>query len=324
MTGHSNSAELNDFEAFRELVLRNWRNTRSLEPVGSNGGFSSSSARVSAGGALLIDMKTSGYAASFHESELMGIVLPRASLLRSKQGREGEAVGLGQAYYCPRSLKAYRLGGEEEAYRGRCLFFHREALRRYAESYEGCSLQLEFGVEDVVPVAQLGSLLEEIDSILDYAGGQGFPDLAPKTAAVVEDRLMRAFLESPLGWRLISARRPLGAEAGRNAVSRAIDFIEAKHGQPLRLEEISATAGVSTPSLQIAFRRAFGMTPWQYLTRVRLEAARRSLCVGQRDASVTEIALDAGFSHLGEFAAQYRQRYGERPVDTARRARSSR
>ena len=69
---------------------------------------------------------------------------------------------------------------------------------------------------------------------------------------------------------------------------------------------------------------AFGMTPWQYLTRVRLEAARRSLCVGQRDASVTEIALDAGFSHLGEFAAQYRQRYGERPVDTARRARSSR
>ncbi|MFO1166634.1 MAG: AraC family transcriptional regulator [Rhodoblastus sp.] len=321
MTRHANSADLIDFEAFRERVMWNWPNTRTLAPVGSGGEFSASLGRMVAGAALILDIKTSGYAASFGESRLMGIVLPRAAPYRAGMDGRGVAIAPGNAFFCPRSLDAYALGGDDGHYDGRHLFFDREALRRYAEAYEGCRLEFEPGAEDVVPVAQLGGLLNEIDRVMDCAAGQGYPDFAPDTAAVVEDRLMRAFLESPLGWRLISARRPRGAAAGRKAVARAIDFIEANHGQPLRLDEISATAGVSTRCLQIAFQRALGMTPWQYLTRVRLEAARRCLSVGRDDASVTAIALNAGFSHLGEFARQYRQRYGERPSDTHRRAR---
>lgn len=39
------------------------------------------------------------------------------------------------------------------------------------------------------------------------------------------------------------------------------------------------------------------------------------------DISVTETALRWGFGHLGEFAGEYRARFGERPSDTLRRAR---
>jgi transcriptional regulator GlxA family with amidase domain len=36
--------------------------------------------------------------------------------------------------------------------------------------------------------------------------------------------------------------------------------------------------------------------------------------------SVTAAALECGFSNLGEFAGKYRQRFGENPSETLKRA----
>jgi len=47
------------------------------------------------------------------------------------------------------------------------------------------------------------------------------------------------------------------------------------------------------------------------LRGVRLELARRMLADPAALTTVADAAMEAGFSHLGRFAADYRRRFGE-------------
>lgn len=104
-------------------------------------------------------------------------------------------------------------------------------------------------------------------------------------------------------------------------VNRAEEYIVANLGDPLTVPLIAQALGVSVRRLQDAFRQSVGQSPWERLTAHRLAKARRTLLAGGGN-SVTEIALDCGFSHLGRFAQTYRSTFGEAPSATLRRARN--
>ena len=57
-----------------------------------------------------------------------------------------------------------------------------------------------------------------------------------------------------------------------------------------------------------------------YLKQKRLEAARRTLLAASPlTTSVTEVATQWGFFHLGRFARDYSQLFGELPSETLKR-----
>ena len=56
------------------------------------------------------------------------------------------------------------------------------------------------------------------------------------------------------------------------------------------------------------------------MQRARLDEARRKFLSGGPRTRVAEVAAECGFSHLGRFSALYRDRYGEVPSGTLRRA----
>jgi transcriptional regulator GlxA family with amidase domain len=72
--------------------------------------------------------------------------------------------------------------------------------------------------------------------------------------------------------------------------------------------------------LQLAFRAAGEPSPRAALWSIRLEAANLRLTAPDEAASVSAVALDCGFTHLGRFAIAYRARFGETPSATLRRA----
>lgn len=91
--------------------------------------------------------------------------------------------------------------------------------------------------------------------------------------------------------------------------------------------ELAAACGVARRTLQKHFRRFVGRTPTEVQRQFRLERVRREFLRARPEASVTEIAVRCGVSHLGRFAAAYRERYGESPSGTLqvrRRARACR
>ena len=57
----------------------------------------------------------------------------------------------------------------------------------------------------------------------------------------------------------------------------------------------------------------------QFLRSVHLNIVRERLWLSQTTVSVSNIAIDCGFTHLGRFSVAYKRRYGESPSDTLRR-----
>jgi AraC-like DNA-binding protein len=102
-------------------------------------------------------------------------------------------------------------------------------------------------------------------------------------------------------------------------VRRAEDFMAAHAVDLPAMPEVARAAGVSLRGLTEAFRRFRGYTPSQFLREQRLQGVRQALIRAGRDQSVSGIAGDFGYIHMGEFAKAYRKRFGELPSETLRR-----
>lgn len=108
---------------------------------------------------------------------------------------------------------------------------------------------------------------------------------------------------------------PDGGPANRH-VRRAMEFMRAHYGDVTTIGDVARACGISTRTLEGAFRSVLGMPPQRFLTEIRLTEARRML-LADTPQSVTEIALHCGFTHHGRFSASYRNKFGEHPSNTA-------
>lgn len=103
-------------------------------------------------------------------------------------------------------------------------------------------------------------------------------------------------------------------------ITRAEKFIRANiNNFGINLEEIASAAGVSVRSLHVGFRRFRNTTPMRYLKKERLRLARQRLMqTDNQNINVTAVALACGFSHLSQFAQDYKAYFGELPSVTLR------
>ncbi|MFI6874657.1 AraC family transcriptional regulator [Streptomyces sp. NPDC050400] len=103
------------------------------------------------------------------------------------------------------------------------------------------------------------------------------------------------------------------------AVKRVIDLVRERPEEPYDAGRLAAVSQVSLRSLQEAFRKHMGMSPMAYVTEVRLQRVRMQLRTSAPGTvTVTDVAYQWGFAHLGRFAARYRARFGESPSQTLR------
>jgi AraC-like DNA-binding protein len=101
------------------------------------------------------------------------------------------------------------------------------------------------------------------------------------------------------------------------AAQRAQAFVSEFRDWPLSVRQLSQAIGLSERSLQYAFLEQFGVTPKSYITSFRLHHVRRELKRSKPgETKICEIASRWGFWHMGQFAADYRQRFGELPSQT--------
>jgi AraC-like DNA-binding protein len=105
-------------------------------------------------------------------------------------------------------------------------------------------------------------------------------------------------------------------------VKRAIDYIEAHLQLPVTLADIATASGVPGRTLLEHFKDHRGVSPMRYLRSARLARVREALMRAEGSASVTGIAMEWGFTHLGRFAIEYRGQFGESPSETFRRGRA--
>lgn len=135
----------------------------------------------------------------------------------------------------------------------------------------------------------------------------GGDDLVGMAAQAIGDAL-QVHLRARYGGRGGAARRRTLSASQRAQVAAAIrDELDAPHS----LAALAALVGMDIRCFTAAFREAFGVSPWQYVRRARLDAAARMLCQG--GDAVTEIALATGFATPSHFATAFTRRFGVAP-----------
>lgn len=100
-------------------------------------------------------------------------------------------------------------------------------------------------------------------------------------------------------------------------LDRLESYIRSRLFAPLSLVDLARAAGVTTRTLNAICHRHRGVAPMTLVRNLRLDAARQRLLSGA-PTSVTEVALEYGFGHLGRFSSYYRERFGELPKQTGR------
>ena len=102
-------------------------------------------------------------------------------------------------------------------------------------------------------------------------------------------------------------------------VRKAEAYIRANLGAAMTIESIVEASGVSSRSLFYGFRRWRGTTPLSFVKGVRLDKARDELLrISRSGGSVTDVAMQVGYSYMSRFSSDYKARFGEKPSETLR------
>jgi AraC-like DNA-binding protein len=100
------------------------------------------------------------------------------------------------------------------------------------------------------------------------------------------------------------------------------DLIDSKLSMPIYSQDIASTLGISVRALTNLMVKANGKSLHQYLRLRRLWTVRRELLKGDPRLQIKQVALNAGFWHLGDFASNYALEFGELPSATQIRAQT--
>jgi AraC family transcriptional regulator, ethanolamine operon transcriptional activator len=117
-----------------------------------------------------------------------------------------------------------------------------------------------------------------------------------------------------------SSRSDRTRQAQGRIVKIAEEYALAHSGDRLYVTDLCRVAAVSERTLEYAFKEVMGLTPMNYLVRLRLHRVRQALLAATQDSTTVSVeALNWGFWHFGEFSRTYKECFGELPSETLRR-----
>jgi signal transduction histidine kinase/DNA-binding LacI/PurR family transcriptional regulator/DNA-binding response OmpR family regulator len=117
----------------------------------------------------------------------------------------------------------------------------------------------------------------------------------------------------------LSRSRRLGSEAQR-LVYQAMAYIHEHFKEPVSRSDIANSLYVNEQYLSRCFNKEIGIGPMAYLNRYRIQQAKRMLERG--DLTITQVALEVGFSSQSYFSRLFQQETGLSPSAFQRGKRS--
>ncbi len=103
-------------------------------------------------------------------------------------------------------------------------------------------------------------------------------------------------------------------------MQQAEEIILADINRPWTVYDLCMELHVSERTLRYGFHEHFGMAPIAYLKALRLNGVRRQLKASTADkTTVTNVAVQWGFWHMGQFAKDYKKMFDECPSETLRK-----
>ncbi len=154
---------------------------------------------------------------------------------------------------------------------------------------------------------------EDIDELLALFSKLAGRLLESASETLVQIRANALFLD--ILYRLhrvcTQSREPLLRKPVGDVLHAAREYIDAHYRERCSLRDISAAVNLSPNYLHTVFREAFGETPYAYVTRKRIEAAKRLIMAGQH--SMLQITNETGFCSQSHFNKVFKAQMGITP-----------
>ncbi len=200
----------------------------------------------------------------------------------------------------------------------------RTDLERQMEQHLGRHLGLPIEFAPAVPLTtaparEVPNLLRYMAMTLTETGGISGSSIAKKHMSSLLMSALINCLDHNYQDELAS-----GKASPRPAyISKAQEFMRINFAENISPSDVAEAADVSTRALFAGFRNYLNPPPMRYLKELRLDMVHDALSrMEPRRTSVTTIAMNYGFTHLGHFCAAYKQKFGELPRDTLRHSSS--
>ncbi|GAA3399730.1 AraC family transcriptional regulator [Paenibacillus hodogayensis] len=97
----------------------------------------------------------------------------------------------------------------------------------------------------------------------------------------------------------------------------AVDYMESRFAEKVYMEAVCQTVNMSLYHFSSMFKKAFGIPPIQYLTRIRIGQAKRMLV--DLELPITEIAERCGFCNINYFDKVFKRQSGFTPLEYRKR-----
>lgn len=107
----------------------------------------------------------------------------------------------------------------------------------------------------------------------------------------------------------------------RHLMRTVVSHIEAHISRPISHEELAHLVSLSPRYVSRLFKEYSGYSLKEYITKTRLERARKLLT--ETDKNVTQVAEALGYKDIYWFSNQFKQLYGTSPSNYKRHARKS-
>lgn len=167
-------------------------------------------------------------------------------------------------------------------------------------------------------------LQSRINSALQTCGRMPDAAVNPSLRQAMADSLIEPLKRLAMDPPFLYAQR---RERNRRhtGVGLACQYIREHLADPIRLADLCSHTHLRPRSLEYGFHELLRVSPMCYVKVLRLNAVHRQLISNTRiRRSISEIALDAGFRHLSQFAVDYKRLFLESPSATRRRVTSER
>jgi AraC family transcriptional regulator len=171
---------------------------------------------------------------------------------------------------------------------------------RHLDSLAGCHFELDagIGIDDPVLARLVQALIAIVEDEAHYS---------PALAAEV----IRAFVNA------VAARHghpaaELKAKGGiaPNQMKSLLAWLQEHIQEPLTVGLMAGQVGLSAAHFSREFKRSTGLTPWDYVVRIRLDRARESLLNG---CCCAMVASHFGFADQSHLARLFKVRFGVSP-----------
>lgn len=158
---------------------------------------------------------------------------------------------------------------------------------------------------------------------LSGRAGDAFTRLVALVNAPDDVAVLAPFYESELYYRLLQStmggtlRQIVERNDRVRQIKAAADWLGAHNNEPVIIQELAASAGMSVTSFHRHFKAVTGYSPLAFQRQMRLLEARKLLLAGS--TNVARVAFEVGYQSPAQFSREYKSMFGNAPMIDLRR-----